>query len=205
MWYYNPIFPLMKSLLFLFCLATGVQFCTAQTTHKKEFYSTAFNWSITIPENFVPIDSAEMARLESKGAAVMDKANNTKVENHATLLFSVKTDQMNHFDCSYQPFNPAVDGDYLQTKQAINNMLYKTLTTQLQGVKVDTTMRIEKISNLEFNAFITTVTYPSKMVLHSLMYYRLFGKREFSLNIVYKEEEKGQQMLNAWKSSKFGK
>ncbi|AEV96452.1 hypothetical protein A4D02_20025 [Niastella koreensis] len=195
----------MKSIFFLLCLLAGVQVCTAQTNPKKEFYSAAFNWSITLPDNFVSIDSAEMARLESKGAAVMDKANNTKVENHATLLFSVKTDLMNHIDCSYQPFNPAVDGDYLETKQAINNMLYKTITTQLQGVKVDTTTRIEKISNLEFNTFVTTVTYPNKMVLHSLMYYRLFGKREFSLNIVYKEEEKGQQMLNAWKGSKFGK
>jgi len=196
----------MKNLTFLFiCLSTGFQFCVGQTTPKKEYYSKEFNWRITIPENFVSIDSAEMARIEVKGAAVMDKANNTKVENHATLLFSVKTDLMNHLDCSYQPFNPAVDGNYLETKQAINNMIYKTLTTQLQGVKVDTTTRIEKISNLEFNTFMTTVTYPNKMVLHSLMYYRLFGKREFSLNIVYKEDEKGQQMLNAWKNSTFGK
>ncbi|MFL5743894.1 MAG: hypothetical protein ACJ751_04470 [Niastella sp.] len=187
------------------CLSILFQFCAAQTTPKKEFYSKDFNWRITIPENFQPIDSTEWARMESKGAAVMDKANNTKVENHATLLFQFKTDQMNHFNCSYQPFDPVVDGDYLKTKQAGNDMLYKTLTTQLQGVKVDTTMIVEKISNLEFHTFITTVTYPNKMVLHMLLYYRLFDKKEFAINIFYKDEEKGQQMLNAWKSSKFGR
>jgi hypothetical protein len=196
----------MKSSIFLFiCLSAGVQFCAAQTAPKKEYYSKDFNWRITIPENFQTIDSAEWARMERKGAAVMDKANNTKVENHAITLFQFKTDQMNHFNCSYQPFNPAVDGNYLETKQAINNMLYKTLTTQLQGVKVDTAMSLEKISNLEFHTFTATVTYPNKMILHMLMYYRLFDKKEFAINIFYKDEEKGQQMLNAWKSSIFEK
>ena len=195
----------MKRLISLFiCLSAGFQFCAGQTTPKKEFYSKDFNWRIIIPENFIPLDSAEWVRLESKGAAVMDKANGVKVENHATTLFSFKTDLMNHFNCCYQPFNPAVDGNYLETKQAINDMLYKTII-QLQGVKVDTAMSVEKISNLEFHTFKATVEYPNKTVLHMLMYYRLFDKTEFSMNIVYKDEGKGQQMLNAWKSSKFGK
>lgn len=195
----------MKSLLFLFCLLAGIQTCPAQTIPGKEFYSKEFNWRITIPENFITLDSTEMARLESQGAVLMNKANNVKVENHATTIFSFKTDQMNHFDCSYQPFNPATDGDYLKTKQAVNDMIYKTVTTQLQGVKVDTTISVEKINNLEFHTFITTVTYLNKMVLHMLMYYRLFDKKEFAMSIFYKDEGKGQQMLNAWRSSKFGK
>ena len=196
----------MKSFFVLFiCMSTGVQFCAAQTTPKKEYYSKDFNWRIAIPENFITLDSAEWAKMQSIGSAAMDKANNTKVENHAIPLFSFKTDQMNHFECSYQPFNPIVDGNYLEIKEAINNMLYKTLTTQLQGVKVDTTMRLEKISSLEFHTFTATVTYPNKMVLHMLMYYRLFDKKDFALNIFYKDDEKGQQMLNAWKSSIFGK
>jgi hypothetical protein len=196
----------MKSLLFLFiCLSAGVQFCAAQTTPKKEYYNKDFNWRITIPENFTSMDSAEIAGMQKKGAAHFDKANNTKSEDHATLLFSVKTDPMNHFECSYQPFNPAVDGDYVTTKQAINDMLYKTITTQLQGVKVDTATSVEKINNLEFHTYNTTVTYPNKMVLHMLLYYRLFDKKEFAMNIFYKDDEKGQQMLNAWKSSIFGK
>ena len=125
--------------------------------------------------------------------------------DETSRIFSFKTDQMNYFECSYQPFDPAADGDYLKTKQAVNDMLYKTLITQLQGVKVDTTMIVEKISNLEFHTFITTVKYPNKMILHMLLYYRLFDKKEFAMNIFYKDEEKGQQMLNAWKSSRFGK
>ena len=66
-------------------------------------------------------------------------------------------------------------------------------------------MSVEKISNLEFHIFITTVTYPNKMVLHMLLYYRPFDKKEFAMSIFYKDEGKGRQMLNAWKSSKFEK
>ena len=196
----------MKRKYYLFiCLSMFFQFCAGQTTPQKEFYSKDFKWGIAIPENFITMDSAGMARMQAKGAAFMDKANGTKVENHATTLFSFKTDQTNHFDCSYQPFDPVVDGDFLETWQAINNMIYKTFTTQLQGVKVDTAITVEKISNLEFHTFKATVEYPNKMVLHLLMFSRLFGKREFSVNIVYKDETIGLQMLNAWRSSTFGK
>jgi hypothetical protein len=196
----------MQRLLFLFiCLGAGFQFCVGQSTSKKEFYSKDFNWRITIPENFQTMDPREMASMQNKGAAIMDKANNTKVENHAITLFSFKTDQMNHFDCSYQPFNPAVDGDFVETWQAVNNMIYKTFTTQLQGVKVDTAISVEKISNLEFHTFKANVEYPNKMVMHLMTCSRLFDKKEFTVNIVYKDEATGQQMLTAWMSSTFGK
>ena len=196
----------MKNLILLFiCLSAGLQFCAAQSTSKKEFYSKDFNWRIIIPENYIAMDSAEMAIIEREGAAAIDKANNTKVENHATLVFSFKSDKLNNFQCSYQPFDPAVDGNFLAAWKGVNNILYKTFTTQLQGVKVDTATTVEKISDLEFHTFKATVTYPNKLVLHMLMYSRLFDKREFMVDIVYEDEVKGQQMLNAWKGSIFGK
>jgi len=189
----------------LFCLSILFQICIGQSPSKKEFYSKDFNFRITLPENFIAMDSVEMASMNKKGAAYMDKANNSKVENHSILLFSIKTDLVNHFNCSYQPFNPAVDGDFVTLWMGVNNMIYKTVTTQLQGVKVDTTISVEKISNLEFHTFKARVEYPNKTVMCMLTASRLFGKRMFTANIVYKDEEKGQQMLNAWRNSIFGK
>jgi hypothetical protein len=37
------------------------------------------------------------------------------------------------------------------------------------------------------------------------MYSRLFGKREFTVNIMYIDESLGQQMKAAWLNSKFAK
>ncbi|MEN9972002.1 MAG: hypothetical protein RIS20_349 [Bacteroidota bacterium] len=47
------------------------------------------------------------------------------------------------------------------------------------------------------------IEYPNKLVLNLLMYSRLFNKREFTVNIMYVDNKKGEQMLEAWKKSKF--
>jgi hypothetical protein len=196
----------MKKLTYLvICLSLLFQICAGQTTPQKEFYNKDFNWRITIPENFEAMDTAEIASMQSKGAAAMNKANNVKAENHATTLFFMRSEQTNYFESDYQSFDPAVDGNFSATLNAINNMIYKTLTTQLTGAKVDTVKSMEKISNLEFYSFKTSVTYPNKMVQHMLTFHRLFGKKEFTVTIVYRDDAKGQQMLSAWRSSTFGR
>jgi hypothetical protein len=37
------------------------------------------------------------------------------------------------------------------------------------------------------------------------MYSRLFNKLEFTVSIMYLDEEKGAAMLKSWRGSKFGK
>jgi hypothetical protein len=196
----------MKRIIYLFlCLPILFQFCAGQTTPKKEFYSKDFNWRITIPENFVAVDSAEQVRMQNKGAAVIEKTMDTEVENHARILFSFRSDKMNYFECNYQPFDPVLDGDFLETWQSINNVLYETFITQMPGIKIDTTRAVEQIDNLTFQTFKANIQYPNKIVLHMMMYSRLFDKKEFTVNIMYVDEAKGEKLLNAWKHSTFGK
>ena len=75
----------------------------------------------------------------------------------------------------------------------------------MPGIKIDTTRTVEKIDNLEFQNFKMKVIYPNQMVLNVSMYSRLFKNKEFSVNIMYVDDKKGQQMLQAWKASTFGK
>ncbi len=75
----------------------------------------------------------------------------------------------------------------------------------MPGIKIDTTRTFEKIDKLEFHTFKMRIEYPNKMVLNVVMYSRLFGKREFTVNIMYVDKNKGQLMLEAWQNSKFGK
>ena len=75
----------------------------------------------------------------------------------------------------------------------------------MPGIKVDTISAVEKIDNLEFQTFKMKIVYPNNMVFNVIMYSRLFGKREFSVNIMYVDDRKGQLMLEAWKNSKFSR
>jgi hypothetical protein len=75
----------------------------------------------------------------------------------------------------------------------------------MPGIKIDSTRMVDKIDNLEFQTFKMKVEYPNKMVMNILMFSRLFDKREFSVNIMYVDKSKGQQMLDSWRKSRFEK
>ena len=70
---------------------------------------------------------------------------------------------------------------------------------------IDSASTVELVDNLEFQKFKIKIELPNKMVLNLVMFSRLFNKKELSVNIMYVDNEKGTQMLNAWKNSKFRK
>ena len=189
----------------LICLTIIFQSCNGQTTPKKEIYNKDFNWTITIPENFQNVSAEEWEKMQNKGADAIEKTYDEEVINQSKTIFVFKNDQLNYFESNYQPFDTAIDGDYFESCKNVNNMLYETFITQLPDIKIDSVSTIEKIDNLEFQLFKMKVEYPNKMVLNVLMYSRLFDKKEFSVNIMYVDNNKGKQMLESWKKSKFTK
>ena len=190
---------------FLIGLTFIFQSCNGQTTPKKEIYNKDFNWTITIPENFENVSAEEWAKMQNKGADAIEKTYNEEVVNQAKTIFVFKSDQLNYFESNYQPFDTAIDGDYLESCKNVNNMLYETFITQMPDIKIDSTSSIEKIDNLEFQTFKMKIEYPNKMTMNVLMFSRLFDKKEFTVNIMYVDKKKGEQMLDSWKKSKFTK
>ncbi len=189
---------------FIICLTIIFQNCAGQTNPKKEIYNKDFNWTITIPENFDTVSAEQWAKMQNKGADAIEKTYDEKVVNRAKTIFVFKSDQLNYFESNYQPFDTTTDGNYLESCKNVNEMLYQTFVTQMQGIKIDTTTSTEKIDNLEFQTLKMRVTYPNNMVMNVLMFSRLFDKKEFSINIMYVDKLKGELMLNSWKKSKFG-
>lgn len=189
----------------IICLTIIIQSCNGQTTSKKEIYNKEFNWTITIPENFQNVSSEEWAKMQNKGADAIEKTYEEKVINQTKIIFVFKSDELNYFESNYQPFDVEVDGDYLESCKKVNDMLYETFVTQMPDIKIDSISTNEKIDNLEFQTFKMKVEYPNKMILNILMFSRLFGKKEFSVNIMYVDNKKGQQMIESWKKSNFSK
>ncbi len=196
----------MNRLKYLLLYLTNIVLsCNGQTTPKNEIYNQDFNWTITIPENFKKVSAEEWANMQNKGADAIEKTYDEKITNRAKTIFVFKSDQLNYFESNYQPFDIATDGDYLESCKNVNYMLYETFKTQIPDIKIDSITSIEKIDNLEFQTFQLKVEYPNKMTMNVLMFSRLFDKKEFSVNIMYVDNKKGQQMLDSWKKSKFTK
>lgn len=181
------------------------QNCLGQTSPKKEIYNDDFKWSITIPENFENVSAEEWTKMQNKGADAVEKTFDEEIVNRTKTIFVFKSDQLNYFESSHQPFDTLIDGNYLESCIAVNNILLETFKAQMPGVKIDTQRSVEKIDNLEFQKFEVKATYPNNMVLTILMYSRLFGKNELAVNIMYVDSEKGEKMIDNWKKSKFSK
>ena len=187
-------------------LAFLIQSCTGQSNPEKEVYNEDFKWTITIPKNFESVSAEEWGKMQNKGTEAIGKTLGEEVDmNHLKTIFVFKSGQHNYFESNYQPFNPDTDGDYIENCNRINDVLLATFKAQMPDAKIDSTKTVETIDNLEFQTFKIQVVYPNKMVMRLLMYSRLFDRKEFSVNITYVDEAKGEQMLDSWTKSKFTK
>lgn len=194
----------MKKLIYLIvCLIVTLQSCNGQTTAKKEIYNKDFNWKIRIPENFENVSAEDWTKMQNKGADAIEKTFEGEIINQSKTIFVFKSDQLNYFESNYQPFDVSIDGNYLESCKNVNEVLIETFKSQMPNAKIDTITTVEKIDNLEFQVFKMKIEYPNKMILNLLMYSRLFGKKEFTVNIMYVDNKKGQLMTEAWKNSKF--
>jgi hypothetical protein len=177
----------------------------AQAEPGKEYFYKPLKWKILIPEGTKSVSNEEWDKLEQKGAAAIEKTYGEKVENNATTLFVVKYDDLNYFEANQQPYDSIADADYPAYFQGVNDVLYETFKEQIPNGNIDTSSSQELIAGLLFQKFRLSIGLPNNIVIRLLMYSRPFGDKEFTVNIMYVDEEKGIRMMSAWKKSTFGK
>jgi len=195
----------MKNFAMLWIGIVVITTCSAQSKSKNEIFNSDFKWTITVPDGFVNVEPEEWARLRGKGTAAVEKTTGGKVEDRTKTIFAFQSGPVNFFEANYQPFDEAVDGKHLESVKAVNDLLYETFKSQLPDLKIDTAFSIVKIDGREFYTTKTQLDYPNGMRMFFIMHSRLFGKKELTVNIMYVDEKKGQQMKDAWRNSKFGK
>jgi len=177
--------------------------CKGQTQNENKINNKDFDWTITIPKNFDNVTAEQWTKMQNKGIEAIEKTYDTIVENNAKTIFVFKSDQFNYFESNYQPYDTS-DGDYLEIFKEVNGILYGTFEAQMPNAKLDSISSTEKISGLTFQVFKVTITFPNKMIMDFLMYSRLFGEKEFTVNIMTVDKEKQKLLLEAWRNSKFG-
>lgn len=178
--------------------------CTGQTKAKPEtLYNEDFKWTITIPKDFVNVAPLEWKKLHDKGIDAVEDTYEEEVMDEAKIIFVFKNADYNYLESNYQPFHVEVDGNYLEVVKSVNEIIFETFKAQIPNAKIDSVSTVEKISNLDFQTFKVKIDYPNGMTMHSLLYTRLFGEKEFSVNIIYVDEKQGEKMIKAWTESKF--
>ena len=194
----------MKKITYLIiCLTAFSLFAKAQTSSGTEFYNKDFNWSITIPEGFEPMDSKEWKKMQNKGKDAIDNTFEVDIEINTKNIFIFKSDQYNYFESLYQPNSSITEAEYLESVIAVNSLIYETFATQMPDMEIDSAFSEEIIDNLRFYKNIITLNFPNGWIMKTISYTRLFGKKELCVNIMYINEEKGKLLLDAWRKSTF--
>lgn len=192
-----------------YLLLIGICFwasCKGQSkTEKNTIYNKDFKWTIHIPSGFDTVGAEKWAKMQDRGADAIEKTYDAKVENNAKIIFVFQKDQLNYFESNYQPFDTAIDGNYLESFKEVNQMLYGTFKAQMQGTQLDSSSSTQTISGLTFQTFKVAITFPNKMVMNCQIFSRLFGKKEFTVNIMTVDKQKEKELLDSWLNSKFDK
>jgi hypothetical protein len=197
----------MKSLFFILAvIATCITSCIGQTTpQENKIYNKDFKWSITIPAGFDTVNAEKWNLMQNRGADAVEKTYGEKPVNKAKTIFVFLNDKVNYFESNYQLYDITKDGDYLETCKDVNNIIYGTLKSQMKGARLDSSFSTTVISGLAFQTFTLTITLPNSMVLNMYSYSRLFGKKEFSVNITAVNRQREKELLDAWLNSRFEK
>jgi len=169
----------------------------------QSLYNEEFKWTITIPEDFQLVNATDWAKIQNKGANAIEDTFGEEVENQAKLIFVFKNAEHNYLEANQQPFDEAIDGDYLDSFRNVNEIIHETFRTQLPNAEMQTHESEESISGLQFHTNKTILKFANGKVLHMLMFSRLFDKQEFTVNIMYIDQDQGKKMLDAWKNSQF--
>ena len=143
--------------------------------------------------------------MEQKGAEAIEKTYGEKVESNATTIFVVKYDDLNYFETNQQPYDSIADPDYPAYFRDVNEVLYETFKEQIPNGTIDTASSEELIAGLLFQKFRISISMPNNIVIRLFMFSRPFADKEFTVNIMYVDEEKGIRMMSAWKKSSFWK
>lgn len=178
--------------------------CKSKTSSDSEtLIIEEFNWTVRVPENFEPIDQETWDRTVRRGENAIESTFDQEMENEAETIFTYTNGQFNNFEANWQPFDIEIDGEYLDTYSEVNKMLYQTFETQIPNAKLDSVSSTQEIDGLEFQRFDVTIDLPNGIKMKSMGFSRLFGKKEFTMNITSVDEKIEKQMLEAFLNSKF--
>jgi hypothetical protein len=190
----------------LFCIICAPFVVYGQVTNVNNVvYDTNFKWTITIPENYEKVSPEEWAKMQRKGQAAVEETFEKKIANNSKTIFVFKKDQAHYIEANWQPFYTKIDGNYKESQKAVVSILYETFSTQVPGVKIDTSFNTESIDGLQFEVAHIRIPLSKTLTLSMDMFSRLFDKRDFTVNIMYLDKTKGMQLLDALRNSKFSK
>ncbi|MEO0895289.1 MAG: hypothetical protein AAFY71_02640 [Bacteroidota bacterium] len=198
---------LLISLLAFFLLSSCQQDPNKQVDEgqvaEDTYHSEEIGWTIKIPKGWQVTSRDKLQELQDTGMEMMEESSGQKFDlSGFKQLISFQKDQFHIFQSTSETFNPEEDGDWAANNKAIKRLVYQTFASQ--GIRLDTSSQKEIIGGKEFEVYHVTIYGPDgQVILYQDMYGLFINGFDFGANLSYRDEDKKEEMMNAWKSSTF--
>lgn len=173
---------------------------------KNIYTSDEIGWTIEIPKGWTETEREETQAMTEKGLKAMEEVVDGEIDySRLKNLVGFQKNKFNIFQSTSEPFELEYEGEWEENNEALKDIIYAAY--QSQGINVDSTeTKIEKIDGLKFYSYSFTVYGPKgEIILKQTMFSRLINGFDFGVNINYNNESDRDEMLLAFRSSKFRK
>lgn len=168
------------------------------------YTSSEIGWTMHIPKGWAILTRDQVDSYQDKGKQAIEGEIGVEVDtDEVKNLLSLKKDRLNIFQSTSQPFVEEYPGEWKESNKALKQLLVDTYQSKGIGTTVtDTTT--ETIDGITFETYEFTLRKPDgKEFLWQLMYSSLVNGYDFGMNITYSNEQSRDEILSAWRASRF--
>ena len=174
-------------------------FSFAQEKNKKYFFKE-IGWSIAIPSDFIPYDSAELAAANQVGKDTV----NSDTLFFRNLFIAVKNDSY-AFSATVKAFNDQKEGDYEKGIKLSNDKMIVLLRNRFPAAALSYRSSSTNIDGVPFREIDFETKMTDSKDLHFVELTKLYKGYAFSIQYSYGDEITRKQIETALDESKFDK
>jgi hypothetical protein len=170
------------------------------------YTSNEIGWKMEIPTGWAVVEKEKTKENNEKGLKALQETMDAEIDYSGLKnLISIQKDLFNIFQSTSEPFKVEYEGEWEENSAALKEIIY--LTYLDQGIKADSSATTtEVIDGLEFQKYSFTIYSPNgKLILGQIMYSRLINGFDFGVNINYNNDKYRDELLMAFRNSKFKK
>lgn len=168
------------------------------------YTSDELGWTMNIPDDWTIVSSEESSKTTDRGLEAIEETVGGPVDmSQLKNLISFKKNDFNSFQSTSEPFVEAFPGEWNTNNNGVKQIVYNTYINQ--GIDADSSATsIETIDGLDFKTYSFTIrAKDGTVILSQILYSRFVNGYDFGVNLNYNNEKDKQDMLSAWKNSKF--
>ena len=170
------------------------------------YTSNEIGWTMHVPKGWTILTRDQVERFQNKGKQAIEGEIGVEVDTEGLKnLLSLRKDRFNLLQSTSQPFIEEYEGEWKESNNALKQLLVDTL----QGNEINTTATAtttETIDGVEFETYeLTLKTKEGNEFLRQLLYSSLINGYDFGVNITYNNAQNRDEILSAWRASRFTK